>query len=307
MSATGATDTLGSVLRVAQGLQGAAAEDPAAVKACCAAAYGLDLVTLFLGESYHPGGVELTRHLADTMGLRAGERIVDVAAGTGTTALTLADEHGVDVVGVDLGQAQVAKARDRARQRGPVGRTAVVVGDAERLPLEDASVDAVVCECSLCTFPDKGTATAEVARVLRPGGRLGLTDVWLDPDRLDPDLRGLAGRIACLADARPIAETTALLEQAGLTVTSVERHDGALLDMIDRVETRLRALRLADLPLLRGFDLRRGIDLARRAADTVRRGDAGYMLAVATRDATIVQTSSSRLRRGRRPEAGQAK
>lgn len=285
MTATGATSASSAgtpMLGLIQHLQGAA-DDPATVKACCAAAYGLDLVALFLGESYHPGGVELTRRLAGAMGLRTGERVLDVAAGIGTTAVLLAEEYGTDVVGVDLGAAQVAQARTRARERGLDRQVRFQVADAERLPLDDGSVDAVVCECAFCTFPDKASAANELARVLRAGGHLGVTDVWLDPDRLDPELRGLAGRVACLADARPIAETTATLTRAGLTVTNVERHDDALLDTIERVETRLRALRLADLPMLRGLNLRRGIHLARRAADVVRRGDAGYMLLVATR------------------------
>jgi hypothetical protein len=85
--------------------------------------------------------------------------------------------------------------------------------------------------------------------VLGPGGRVGITDVWLDPDRLDPELAGLAGRVACLADARPIVETRATLEAAGLRVEHVERHDQALLATIEQVETRLRALRLLDLPI----------------------------------------------------------
>jgi arsenite methyltransferase len=306
MTTTDAPGPLASLLALTTDLQGAAVDEPAVIKACCAAAYGLDLVTLFLGETYHPGGTDLTRRLADTLGLQAGARVLDVATGVGSTPVLLAEERGVDVIGVDLGQAQVAKAADRARQRGLAGRGNFIIGDAERLPLGDASVDAVTCECALCTFPDKDTAIAELARVLRPGGRLGLTDVWLDPDRLDPDLQGLAGRVACLAHARPIAETTTLLEHAGLTVIHVERHDDALLDTIERVETRLRALRLADLPLLRGFDLRRGIDLARRAADTVRRGDAGYVLLVATREATDTSSLSCTRRRTRQIEGGRA-
>jgi hypothetical protein len=80
--------------------------------------------------------------------------------------------------------------------------------------------------------------------------------------------------------SRPIAETASTLSQAGLTVSHVERHDDVLLETIQQVETRLCALRLADLPPLRGLDLCRGIDLARRAADAVRRGDAGYMVTV---------------------------
>jgi len=74
-----------------------------------------------------------------------------------------------------------------------------------------------------------------------------------------------------------------LLEAAGLVVEDIERHDQALLDTIERVEARLRALRMLDVPLLRPFNLRRAIDVARRAAEVVRRGDAGYVLVVATK------------------------
>jgi SAM-dependent methyltransferase len=257
--------------------------DPGAVKACCATAYGLDLVALFLGDSYHPGGTDLTRHLAATLDLQPGEHVLDVASGIGTTALLLAGQHRVDVVGVDLGDAQTSRALARVADAGLVDRCRFEVGDAEALPVESGTFDAVVCECAFCTFPDKATAAAELARAVRPGGRVGITDVWLDPARLDPDLRGLAGRIACLADARPIDELVAILQAVGLTITLVERHDQALLDTIERVTNRLRAARIADLPVLRSFNLRRGIDLARRAADAVRCGDAGYVLVTATK------------------------
>ena len=258
-------------------------DDMASVKSCCAAVYGIDLVALFLGESYHPGGAELTRRLADRLGLRPGERVLDMACGIGTTALLLAAERDVEVVGVDLGAAQIAKARARASQAGPGCRTSFEVGDAERLPFDDGQFDAVICECALCTFPDKATAAAEIARVLRPGGRLGITDVWLHPARLDPELRGLAGRVACVADARPIADTVALLGRPGLTVEVVERHDDALRDTIDRIVVRLRALRLIDLPALRGLDLDRGIETARRVGELVEGGHAGYVLITAAK------------------------
>jgi SAM-dependent methyltransferase len=255
--------------------------DPEIVKACCAAAYGLDAVALLLGDTYHPGGRTLTRRLADVMHLGAGDRVLDVATGIGTTALLLADERQVEVVGVDLGPAQVAKAERRARQQGLEDRARFEVGDAERLPFPDGRFSAVVCECALCTFPAKAVAVAEFARVLAPGGRVGITDVWLEPSRLDADLGGLAGRVACLGDARPIAELQALIARAGLVETRVERHDDVLLGTIEQVEARLRALRIVNLPALRGLDLSRGVELARRAADVVARGDAGYLLLVA--------------------------
>jgi arsenite methyltransferase len=275
-SATAIGELVGAV-------QAGSSGDPEAVKSCCAAVYGVDVVALFLGESYHPGGADLTRRLADVLSLHAGERVLDVAAGIGTTALLLAAERDVDVLGVDLGANQVARALARAEAAGLGERARFEVGDAERLPVEDGAFDAVVCECAFCTFPDKATAATELARVIGSGGRVGITDVWLDPGRLDPELAGLAGRVACVADARPIDETRATLEAAGLRVEHVERHDQALLATIEQVETRLRALRLLDLPILRALDLRRGIELTRRVAGVVSRGDAGYMLLVATK------------------------
>lgn len=257
--------------------------DPDLVKACCATAYGTDVVALLLGESFHPGGLDLTRRLADVLDLQPRQHVLDVAAGLGTTALLLAAERDVEVVGVDLGASQVARATARAAEAGLSERARFEVGDAERLPVDDACFDAAVCECAFCTFPDKHTAAAELARVLRPGGRVGLTDICLDPDTLDPELRGLAGRIACIADARPIEEVTAILEDVGLVIDVVERHDHALVELIERITDRLRAARLVKLPILEAVDVEGGIELARRAAAAVERGDAGYMLLTATK------------------------
>ena len=283
MTASQATASLLSLARMANDLRDVDEQDAAAVKSCCATVYGFDLVALFLGESYHPGGVTLTRRLAERLDLQRGERVLDVACGNGTTALLLAAERDVGVVGIDLGDIQIARARARAADAGLDGCASFEIGDAERLPVDDGQFDAVVCECALCTFPDKAAAAAEMARVLRPGGRVGITDIWLDPTRLDPELRGLAGRVACVADARPIADLVALLETAGFSVTDIERHDQALLDTIERIVVRLRALRLVDLPVLRGFNLRRGIEIARRAGELVERGHAGYLLLTAVR------------------------
>ncbi len=85
--------------------------------------------------------------------------------------------------------------------------------------------------------------------VVPPRERVDHADVWLDPSRLDPELRGLAGRVACIADARPIDEIRTAWS-AGLVASHIERHDHALLDTIERVTTRLRAARLIDLPAL---------------------------------------------------------
>jgi arsenite methyltransferase len=198
------------------------------LKLCCASAYQRDAVALILGDSYHPGGLDLTRRLARSLGLRPGDRVLDVASGPGTTAFLLASEFGVEVDGVDLGDITVAKANATAASGVIVGRVRFHLGDAERIPLPDGSVDAVVCECAFCTFPDKQTAAAEMARVLKPGGRVGITDVALELTRLDAELQSLAGWVSCLADARPVQQYVEILAGAGLTVTHTESHDDAL-------------------------------------------------------------------------------
>jgi SAM-dependent methyltransferase len=251
------------------------------VKACCARTYQADVVALILGESYHPGGLELTRRLARSMNLRPGERVLDVASGPGTTAFLLAEEFGVQVEGVDLGDQAVAKANAKAAERGIDGQVRFTVGDAERLPLGDASVDAVVCECAFCTFPDKATAAAEIARVLRPGGRVGITDVALDQARLDDELKTLGAWVACLADARPLDEYVEILGAAGLRTTLTEHHDEGLARMIQQIDARLVAFKIVNLPALEAIDFDQARNRVALAGQAVRDGIAGYKLLVA--------------------------
>jgi hypothetical protein len=211
-------------------------------------------------------------------------RVLDVACGPGASACLLAEDFGVAVDGVDLGDATLDRARAAAAQRRLDGVT-FHRGDAERLPFDDATFDAVVCECAFCTFPDKPTAAAEFARVLRPGGRVGITDVTLDPARLDSRLATLAGTIACIADARPAAEYAALLAEAGFRIEVSEPHDGDLGRMIELIEARLRALAILGT-LGDTLDLPATLSYTRAAARAVGDGIAGYHLLVARKGGT---------------------
>ena len=257
--------------------------DPEVVKACCVAGYSSDLVSLLLGESYHPGGLNLTRHLLDQIGVADGQRVVDVASGTGATALLAARDYDARVDGVDLSAANVALATGGTASAGFADRVAFHVGDAEAVPLPDACADAVLCECALCTFPDKATAVTEMARLLRPGGRLGMTDVAAERARLPDELTGLTAWVACIADARPVGEYAELVEGAGLRVVTTERHTGALTRMIDQIGARLELLRMTGRPQLEAA----GVDFARvgpvldAARGAVRDGVLDYVLLVA--------------------------
>jgi arsenite methyltransferase len=251
------------------------------LKLCRASSYERDVVSLFLGDSYHPGGTDLTRRLARALELRPGMQVADIASGPGTTAFLLACEFGVDVDGIDLADELVAGANAEAADLDLDDYVTFRMGDAARLPFEDASVDILFCECAFSTFPDKPTVAAEMARVLRPGGRVGITDVALDPDRLDGELTSLAGWVTCLADARPVSAYRSLLAAAGLRLTFVEAHDEALACMIEQIDARLDPVRLGRVPALEGVDVELAREHTATAARAVRDGVAGYALMVA--------------------------
>lgn len=257
--------------------------DPALVKACCAAGYSSDLVALLLDDSYHPGGLALTRQLLDRMAVHSGHRLLDVAAGTGTTSLLSAVEYGARVDGVDLSPANVTLASGVAAARGLADRVRFHHGDAEALPLADEVYHRVVVECALCTFPDKPAAARQLSRVLRPGGRVGITDITADHDRLPPELTGLGAWVACVADALPSADYELLLESAGLRVVAVENHDHALDAMIRQVEARLELLRITARSRLErlGLDVGRAGPVLDAARAAVADGTLGYVLIVA--------------------------
>jgi len=204
----------------------------------------------------------------------SGSLVVDVASGPGTSALQLARETGCSVVGIELAQASVEAATTFAADEGLAGRVRFVQGDAESLPLEDASVDGAMCECALCTFPDKPAAAREFARVLRPGARLALSDVTADVQRLPSELTSLQAWVACIADARPLEEVASLLEGAGLEVEVAERHGGALAALLERVDARLRAARLLGASLFTDA-IGKGRDLVRVARQALEQGVLG--------------------------------
>jgi arsenite methyltransferase len=257
----------------------------AAIKQCCAAAYESDAVKLLLGDSLHPGGAGMTERLGRMLGLGSQTRVLDVAAGRGASALALATQFGCEVIGLDYSPRNVEAAERDARERGLGKKAAFYCGDAERLPFAEGSFDAIICECALCTFPNKQSAAAEFARVLRVGGRIGLSDLTRQGP-LPPELESLAAWIACVADARPRTEYAALLTDAGLEVMTTEEHNGALIDFVNQIRTRLLVtevmvgLNKLGLP---GFDIARARDFTRHVLEAIRAGKLGYAILTAAK------------------------
>jgi arsenite methyltransferase len=252
----------------------------AQVKQCCANLYESDLARYLLGDSFHPGGFETTRRLGNMLNLSPGSRVLDVASGKGTTAVFLAKEFGCEVVGVDYGGQNVEASRALVQAEQLEGRVQFERSDAESLPFADASFDAVICECAFCTFPQKALAAAEFFRVLRPGGRVGISDLTRT-EVLPPDLDGLLAWIACIGDAQTVEDYTAYFRYAGFSVDQVEPHHQALQEMVDQIRRKLlgaeivTGLNKLQLP---GIDLGAAKRMASSAAEAIKQGCLGYVL-----------------------------
>jgi arsenite methyltransferase len=182
-------------------------------------------------EILHPGGLEITRELANLCGIVSGTSVLDVAAGTGETACYLAEQRGARVVGIDASDRMLARAKAKAARRAL--KIELERGDAHSLPFPSDTFDVVISECSVCLF-DKKRALEEMIRVTKPGGRLGIDDVcWKEgaPEELKERLAELEGE-------RPesIEGWQRLFENAGLV-------DARAIDRSDLIQAWMREIR----------------------------------------------------------------
>jgi SAM-dependent methyltransferase len=155
--------------------------------------------------------------------LREGETVLDLGSGGGIDVLLSARRVGPTgrAIGVDMTDEMLELARRNAAEAG-VANVEFRKGRIEALPLPDASVDVVISNCVINLSTDKPAVLAEIARVLKPGGRVGVSDV-VARDDLSPSERARRGSFAgCIAGALSFAGYTAELAAAGLTDISVE-------------------------------------------------------------------------------------
>jgi arsenite methyltransferase len=216
--------------------------------------------------------------------LRSAERLLDVASGTGESAILAAREFGCVAAGVDYSADLIRIAQSSADAAGLCDRVGFVEGDAEGLPFADSSFDVALCECSLCTFPDKERALAELGRVLRPGGRVAIADVLADHARLPDALRGAIAQVACVGTALSKDGYRLLLERAGFEVLEIEERGADAAALAQRVEDRLRGARLLGRSDPEGLPggVEDAIGLVRVVREALAEGTLGYAIIVAS-------------------------
>jgi arsenite methyltransferase len=154
--------------------------------------------------------------------LREGETVLDLGAGGGFDCFIAARQVGPTgrVIGVDMTPDMVSRARANARK---INATNVEfrLGEIEHLPVADASIDAILSNCVINLSPEKSAVFHEAFRVLRPGGRLAISDVVATgpiPVELQNQAAALAG---CVAGAAPLEEVRTMLRISGFTDVSV--------------------------------------------------------------------------------------
>jgi len=242
---------------------------------CCAAFYDRADVRALLGDSWHPGGVELTLAMAERLGLVEGKHVLDVACGKGTSLRAVVERFPVTATGMD---AQARRESD--------ARVCFIRGDAHAIPFIDSSFDALLCECALSTFYDQPAALREMHRVLRPGGRIAISDMAVEG--VIPDsLKEWVHTGTCLARALTADSYQRALEDAGFRV--VDRWDASdgLREMLQRIKRNLVGAAFAAASGQLGSDVKIDVkharDVLREAHNALDAGTVKYAVLVAER------------------------
>lgn len=195
--------------------------------------YESGVVDRALGNAIHPGGLSLTKRMAQLLPVAENWRILDIACGKGTTVDFLSQEYGCHMIGIDLSLKLMSMAEDQAD---------FVLGNANSLPFVDAAFDAVILECSFSLLLDKEGAAREIERVLKAGGRLAIADVFLRgqiPEGLQIDV----AFAACIAGALKLEEYTRLFEEAGFKDLYIEDHSKELKKAAGQIMTAYGTMR----------------------------------------------------------------
>ena len=154
--------------------------------------------------------------------LRPGDRVLDLGSGGGIDVLLSAKRVGPTgrAIGLDMTDEMLALAQRNAAEAGATN-VEFLKGTIEAVPLPADSIDVVISNCVVNLAADKPAVFREIARVLKPGGRIGITDIVAD-DALSPDERAERGSyVGCIAGALSFGEFEAGLRDAGLTDVSL--------------------------------------------------------------------------------------
>lgn len=173
------------------------------------------------GRTMRPGGFALTDRALHLCAFKAGDRVADIGCGSGATVEYLSCSHGLDAVGIDPGAACL----EQGLRRNPL--LLLSAGFAEELPFKQGTLDGILAECSLSVIAGKEEALAEFWRVLRPTGKLAITDVYArNADGLE-SVRGIRLPFG-ITGIMTQDKLTTLMGRQGFSLTNWEDHSYTL-------------------------------------------------------------------------------
>jgi SAM-dependent methyltransferase len=201
---------------------------------CCAPSTPAQIDSTALGYSAEelasvPAGADLGLGCGNPgaiAALQPGETVLDLGSGAGFDAFLAARAVGPDghVIGVDMTPAMVSKARSTAERAG-YDNVEFRLGEIEHLPVADGTVDVIISNCVINLSPDKAAVFREAHRVLRPGGRVAISDVVASaelPAELATDMSLYSG---CMAGASLVPDLRATLLEAGSEQVTIAPKD----------------------------------------------------------------------------------
>jgi arsenite methyltransferase len=149
-------------------------------------------------------------------GLKEGETVLDLGSGAGFDCFLASKQVGQrgKIIGVDMTPEMIEKARANARKNG-IENVDFRLGEIEDLPVEDGSVDVVISNCVVNLSSDKEKVFHEVGRVLRPGGRIAISDIALKRKLPRKILKSIEAYVGCVGGAILVDEYRSMVENAG--------------------------------------------------------------------------------------------
>lgn len=184
--------------------------------------------------------------------LRPGEVVLDLGSGGGFDAFIAGPKVGAAgrVIGVDMTPDMLAKARRNTaayRERTGLDNVEFRLGEIERLPLADASVDVVISNCVINLSPDKPQVWREIMRVLKPGGRVAVSDLALLQPLPTAVLEMVEALVGCVAGAALVSDIGRMVEDAGLEGIKLTAKSGYVDGMVDWQDPLYQKI-VAELP-----------------------------------------------------------
>lgn len=251
---------------------------------CCSTIYENHLVRLLLGESWHPGGLRLTRRLAELAEIKKTDRVVDLGSGNGASAFHIASERGCQIVGIEASTQLTAEAQSSI-EPSLAGQVSFRNGNAEHLPAASGEFNVGISECSLCLLPSEFRALQELRRVLTPKARLAISDMVVE-GKLPESLEDLTAHVFCIEEGRSLRTKLKAINEAGFALDHSELHPDALLELIEGIRKKLFVAEIfcgiGKLSLKDG-NLRRAKHLLGEAEKAVEAGTLNYCVILASK------------------------